>query len=476
MPKKHKLGQSNSIISDNKTKHEKIKRSEHPDKYHNTREDNDTESEDINVTGVPTDYWWGDTDAETQRKGKKKRTIERKRLYHAELGKHVQDSSESDSEYEPSRNVQNKADTERSRTLDTQRQQEEKTETVRQPPVNQTLQEQKKPPISEQINESETAFYQALLVAQQQGAGTTTCEQLMKAFQAIKTNLLEIALDNASMRGQLSELKPNSKVTERTYASVLQHSDGQEKVEKPGKRSVLVIKPTTGEVKTKELKERIVKDIDPAKLKLTDVKLNVNDAAVTISTTNGAAMTQLKECLNRLPEANEMQMFTPTPRLPSFKVVGIDSDTARDDIPEKILNQNNITGRPEEITILAEYVNQKRNRVNILKTSPAIWRQLRNLYTVNVGWSRAAIYDNNHPLICYYCASFGHLAKNCNRRQRRCIECAGNHCIEECRANFSRCAACLSSGFDGADDHTIRDLNCPVAQEWRERAERNWEE
>lgn len=332
--------------------------------------------------------------------------------------------------------------------------------------------------ITNDIHVNETAFYKALMNAQSEGAKSATCAELMKAFQEVKTLLFDFALQKEALTAQLQLLKDSTHQHsgKPTYSQVVgKHhpAEGTRTIDTERESSILL--SSTDEALTpKQIMETITNNIDPATFKLTNAQIKTQGPRVRITSTNKKAMEDIQAEIKRLPEASKIEIQVASPKKPSFKIVGIDQGMEKQDIPQKIMAQNQLTGSPSDIEVTTQYVNRKKNNITVIKTTANIWKQLRNKDSLNIGWLKVALYDNNHPVICRFCARFGHPEKYCRSSVRCCIYCARNHPPEQCRSEEQFCPACHREGKEDYS-HSMEDNECPTAKEWRSRLESQWD-
>lgn len=80
------------------------------------------------------------------------------------------------------------------------------------------------------------------------------------------------------------------------------------------------------------------------------------------------------------------------------------------------------------------------------------------------GWRKCYVADSYDVIKCYKCSSFGHIEKNCRRKDYICAECGENHNTKDCQNDNKKCVNCLKHNekykMNMDTNHSSKDCKC----------------
>lgn len=179
-----------------------------------------------------------------------------------------------------------------------------------------------------------------------------------------------------------------------------------------------------------------------------------------------AARKKLDSNMGENFEINEPKIFEPV-----VKVVGFEKEYLdRDKFISAIKAQNkDIFDQSAKIELI--YNNQMKNKDTCtasLRIDLMSFKKVMKSERVNIGWSRCRIYEHVDVMRCYKCNGYGHIAQNCKCENFACPLCAGDHQLQDCKADPQnhKCINCIrensKTNYDADVNHCALSTKCPI--------------
>lgn len=309
---------------------------------------------------------------------------------------------------------------------------------------------------------------------------TAVVDKLVCDNIQIKKSLDDLVLTNRQLVSDVAQLKsmlPHKGV--QTYSSVAggssENSSGTAVVpivepfpalQAPRKpENIVVIKPKDTKQQSKMTMSEIRKKISPSKKQIIKVR-NATNGGVIIECATKEAISDLKtDAASKLGELYNVTI--PEKRLPKVRVFGISEEMASDDIKTRLLEQNFNIFRPESVINIYS-VNKAINSERYwfkLECDPQTFSAVINEGRLRIGWDICTTREMVDIRRCFQCQSFGHSSKTCTINPK-CPKCSGDHEIDDCKSEVSKCVNCDSSNrelnMNLPTDHFAWSIDCSV--------------
>ncbi|KAH9368017.1 hypothetical protein HPB48_021680 [Haemaphysalis longicornis] len=186
----------------------------------------------------------------------------------------------------------------------------------------------------------------------------------------------------------------------------------------------------------------LMEDLD--KLGLRNVKLRQNKEGVIVSSTSAEGLKQLEEHITKDKNLRDIAARKPQAQLPEFKIVSIEDNIEDEEIVERIVGQNNINARKEDIELMTTWKG-KSGKTAVIKTGKKAYEQMKERKHLYVGWTRCPVFDNTFVPRCVKCARIGHTKIHCpaDKAEFRWVRCARSHYYKHSNEAEECCASCL---------------------------------
>ncbi|GBL74044.1 hypothetical protein AVEN_230954-1 [Araneus ventricosus] len=182
------------------------------------------------------------------------------------------------------------------------------------------------------------------------------------------------------------------------------------------------------------IKKKLQETIEPAKIKvgIRNIK-NLNKGGILIECAKEDEIDKLRAEVESNENLREdIVIRRPVKVRPKLIIYRVEEDL---DIEESIVNLRDLKH---------EYI-IKTNKGNhwIVSIDPEAFQKIIKLGKVNLGWYRLRIREFIKPRQCFQCFRFGHIAKNCSKRDTlTCMKCGEEgHLIKDCNKE-QRCINC----------------------------------
>ncbi|KAH9364674.1 hypothetical protein HPB48_000431 [Haemaphysalis longicornis] len=144
-------------------------------------------------------------------------------------------------------------------------------------------------------------------------------------------------------------------------------------------------------------------------------------------------ITCLKQSIEQDPRAQGYSMHILALKKPKFRIVGVPVGLPAADITNYILTQNTrLQGTPQDAGISSDYINRNGIRIITIAASIPLYRQLKQLTHLDIGWVSCALFQQHNIPTYKLCATIDHVGKHCRNRFRRCVYCAEPHTVDQC--------------------------------------------
>ncbi|KAL1429772.1 hypothetical protein MTO96_015802 [Rhipicephalus appendiculatus] len=191
---------------------------------------------------------------------------------------------------------------------------------------------------------------------------------------------------------------------------------------------------------------------------------------VVITSASKAAIASLQRELQTNAATGHMEVTRGRKKLPQIKIVGITEDIADEEIPARLVDQNDLQCAAEDIT-LARTWRGREGKTACLEINREAYEALRGRTRLNIKWTRCRFFDNTFVPRCKNCTEYGHVEKFC-QGPPRCTDCGGAHHLRQCKSPQKNCRACertFPRENQASRTHSSLSLDCPVFREAQSR-------
>ncbi|GBN95971.1 hypothetical protein AVEN_166248-1 [Araneus ventricosus] len=270
------------------------------------------------------------------------------------------------------------------------------------------------------------------VVARQQ---VVMCMILGKCHE--QTDLIEHNLEGLRSTNEES-IKMNFSAATKIRSRSRSRSRGRE-----GDEGKLVLLYPKKEGEKININKKLQETIDPAKIKvgIRNIK-NLNKGGILIECAKEDEIDKLRAEVESNENLREdIVIRRPIKVRPNLIIYRVEEDL---DIEESIVNLRDQNEELKEGDLKHEYI-MKTNKGNhwIVSIYPETFQKIIKLGKVNLGWYRLRIREFIKRRQCFKCFRFGHIAKNCSKRDiLTCMKCGEEgHLIKDCNKE-QRCINC----------------------------------
>lgn len=207
------------------------------------------------------------------------------------------------------------------------------------------------------------------------------------------------------------------------------HSDPQTN---PQKHGLLVYSTKKVTKPSHYVRETIRTNFNPSDANLTNPDMKEVRDGVLILSTSPESIDTLETLISTHQNTKEvLTTRRPKTRLSQYMITGVESSIKENNIAERLLSQNNLTGTPDKVTVTRTFKKTGTNTY-IIEVSTNLHAQLKTLQKVFLGWMACPIRENLFLPRCTKCASIGHSEPKCPNRER-CTSCSQSHHGLQCQ-------------------------------------------
>lgn len=324
------------------------------------------------------------------------------------------------------------------------------------------------------------------------------------AFGRGKVEGLEIAVkalteENSYLREELERAKGNKPMgaSRATYSEILsstpQLTTGDHtkastiQMEPPKTKSedeglIIYVKDPSIRDPTRTIDAMLKKEFTLPELGMKSVTLKPVRGGLIVLSKNKEGLQTLQDKLANHPNtATKFETKRTTKKNPQISVTDIDINMSEEEVIDKIIEQNDITGTSNDFKVIMTF-NNREDKTLIMEVTPPLFGQIQGMEKLFIGWTTCRVRENIHTPRCTTCCTYGHTSRSC-RANPRCSECSGSHPSTQCRGGYdeagnilpSRCPACSDRNRRDEKsldtEHSFYNRTCPVLALERERAQ-----
>ena len=234
---------------------------------------------------------------------------------------------------------------------------------------------------------------------------------------------------------------------------------------KKEKKNLLVVKATDASGKATDKKEEVSKAL---------TGIQIKDSRFTPSGTivmNFENETTMNEAAKKLESVPDMTTMNVKKLKPKIMICNVREEEIEDDILKTMIDRNDYLKNVDNIHEKIHFIMKKQAAGGtfhyIYKCEPDVRGMInKNKDKVKLQWGIYNIRDRYHPLVCYHCQRYGHIADNCKDKEEDpcCFKCAGNHKSKTCTTDQRKCINCERRKKSDTK-HSATDYSCPVRSE-----------
>lgn len=318
----------------------------------------------------------------------------------------------------------------------------------------------------EKIMQEDVKFLEAMLETQE--AAPQSSEGLKKMLQAHQ-NMKEMALRAiekiAYLQGMLDETRAHPPQC-KAFADVVRQdslnnkAETEENVRKEPRPALLITCEADEGTSYPVIKQTLEKHFKPETLGLNDVNTKPIRGGIAVTSNSKEGLEKLQENIKTNKDFRHLKLKISEGKEPELKIVGIEPSVSDHEVPERLVNQNHLSGDAEQIKVIWSTQKKGMKVVTIRISNRAMAKELLLKEKVLLGWSRCSIYPNIFVQRCSWCAKFGHTQNQCTAKSPRCTECGEAHQHSKCIAQVKECPACKMASEE-MKDHSMWSFECP---------------
>lgn len=215
---------------------------------------------------------------------------------------------------------------------------------------------------------------------------------------------------------------------------------------KKSRTEVVVVKPKKSNQESSTTKQIVEEKINPSTLGVGIARVKyVKEGGLAISCSGKKDIQSVSDTVKQqLGEEYEVEI--PLKKNPKIKIFNVDKKLIEDteEFLEKIITQNAITTPlPKRVMKVVGHYEDKKKRTNvIMELDPSTYENITKREVLYLGWRTCRYIDHLNVIQCYRCWRFGHMAKDCRKRENTCSKCAGDHKFNDCTSDEETCVNC----------------------------------
>ncbi|KAH7968574.1 hypothetical protein HPB52_009831 [Rhipicephalus sanguineus] len=322
--------------------------------------------------------------------------------------------------------------------------------------------------------QADKKLFKALSVIAAEASGnevvSTQVNLIINEVAKVKSLILEATHEVAGLQGELRATRETMNTgSKQSMAEVVRKSipgDLDRRPTSPKPKEAIVVRSATPD--KEELTELICENIDPCSLGLRDVEMRPSRDGVVITSTSKEAISSLqRELETNAATRRTVEVTQGRKRFPQIKIVGISEDITDEELPARLVTQNNLQCTAEDFT-LAKSWRGREGKTACFEITKQAHEALRGRMRLNLKWTRCRFFDSTFVPRCKNCAQLGHVEKFCQEASR-CTDCGGAHHLRQCKSHHKSCRAC-ERAFPGENrEHSFLSYDCPVFRQAQSR-------
>ncbi|GBO26897.1 hypothetical protein AVEN_22746-1 [Araneus ventricosus] len=206
-------------------------------------------------------------------------------------------------------------------------------------------------------------------------------------------------------------------------------------------RTTILIYPKEGS-KDKSLRQLLQKEVNPLEdnINIKEVR-NLRNKGLAIDL---ASEEQAEKLISKLNNKEELQTSVEARKYarknPRCIIYDVPTDTREEELKRAI---EVATGQEASCYSLSFRTKERNGRSHcVVQATPKAFTALLQIRKLSLGWTRHSVREHINIKRCYKCQSFGHLQRECKRRNYYCAFCGFEHHTSACNSRAPCCANC----------------------------------
>lgn len=221
---------------------------------------------------------------------------------------------------------------------------------------------------------------------------------------------------------------------------------GYSEAVKRSKTEVLIVKPKKTNQESAVTKQVIEERISPSTLGVGISKMKfTREGGVAIGCRGDKDVQSVSKTV-REELGEEYEVKIPIKKNPKIKIFNVEKRALADkeDFIEKVVMQNVITTdiKQRVLKVVDQYEDKKGRTNVIIELDPFTHGMVVKKRVLYIGWKTCRFVDHVNIIQCYQCWRFGHVAKECRKKDSVCPKCAGEHKYDACISAEEACVNC----------------------------------
>lgn len=291
--------------------------------------------------------------------------------------------------------------------------------------------------------------------------------------QSVVQHLVEI---KAKVEELNCSINKQQEAAKQSFAEVLRSSNApktlfsQTKSELPRKSCSkgLIVQPTSKEVSSKDVEEKIKKSVNLASIKCGVSKMkHIQNSGIFIATANTDPLE--KELTTKLGPGYTVSK--PKPRVPKLILSGLSREYSEEELLNEV-RETNFGFNPNDSFKVVHHKKMIRNNEEswtyIIEAPPNTFNKLVHRY-ISVDFYDHFVKEHIEAVRCYNCQGYNHKSVSC-ASACKCARCGRGHKTTECaRSSSLSCINCVDSnkknGTKFNTNHSCGSASCKVHQQ-----------
>lgn len=268
------------------------------------------------------------------------------------------------------------------------------------------------------------------------------------------------------LRKKVDELEANSAVVQKVV-----YSDAVKKnllVKKPelNNTPALIIK-SRHQQDPEKTKFDLIKKVNPSKLKIgIRAVRNTKKGDTIVRCQNIGDLESLKNEIGKKMSGYDVQVSKL--RKPRIKIVGYQGTLEKEEIEQRLRDQNKFIGEIDELRVTYVAKSKKSSQSIIFgECSSQLFHKFMAEEKVFLDWERCSVYEDISIRRCFKCQGYYHKQDSCTEKIA-CEYCSEDHKLADCQKAHKTCINCVRTNqkFKRNHDihHTATDPDCPSLQ------------
>ncbi|KAL1443851.1 hypothetical protein MTO96_045792 [Rhipicephalus appendiculatus] len=257
--------------------------------------------------------------------------------------------------------------------------------------------------ILSRLAKTDKTMMRALIKISALTAGNETVAQQLETLiseQAkLKAMVIEQAQEIAFQKGRIQELEKNKQETTREEKQEIIQGTPVSRDIRPTYAMVV----SSGTLEKREVADILRRRVDPLELGIRDAAIRPGRQGIVVTTSSKEDSEKILRCIQNDQKMKDVEVKLPKETRIHVKIIGLEDDVDKEDLPARIVKQNHLRCSPDDIIIRKTWPG-RRGQTIILALNRSAYRAIEGKVALNIGWSRCPLFDDIFVARCTRCA------------------------------------------------------------------------